>query len=230
MDSSSWWQVDHNHDPPLTQGATPLLKICMETYGWKEEKAHRILTGYKQFLELKKKLGDFDGTILEPSNVIDQMWVQHYGSRNYNKDCQLLCDNVVKRDGYGRLDSESRKRRIAATAPVLKSVFKTLVDEEIWSFAGHNHSLVPVSKEGEEETSIIFRPHWRPVLHEASYDFSLSTCFIAVACIYAEDQGKEYRDLRFVVDGHEVGPGESLRELGFANNQVVDVMKRKEAD
>jgi hypothetical protein len=229
MDSSSlWWQIDRSLPQPV--GATPLLDICVETYGWKEDKARRVLTGYRQFLDLKKKLGDFDGKnpILEPSNLIDQMWVQHIGTRSYTEDCKLLCGEVVRRDGYTRLNHDARAKRMETTHRILNKAkfMDDPIDEEVWCLRERSHSLVLLSEEEEEQTTVIFRPHLSSDLKEARYEMPLYENFVVTACVYAEDQGMEYRDLSFLVDGKHVSPDLTLKELGFAHSQVIDVVPK----
>ena len=78
----------------------------------------------------------------------------------------------------------------------------------------------------EEETTVLFRPrHTSMMLHEARYSMPLWENFIVAANVYAEDQGIDCRNLKFVdEDGSEYDPSHSLKELGFTDDkQVVHV-------
>mmetsp|Transcript_18536 Transcript_18536/g.28016 ORF Transcript_18536/g.28016 Transcript_18536/m.28016 type:complete len:205 (+) Transcript_18536:227-841(+) len=76
----------------------------------------------------------------------------------------------------------------------------------------------------EEETTVIFRPR-TSMLHEARYSMPLWENFVVAANVYAEDQGIDCRNLKFVdEDGSEYDPSNSLKELGFTDDkQVVHV-------
>lgn len=78
----------------------------------------------------------------------------------------------------------------------------------------------------EEETTVIFRPRSCSMLHEARYSMPLWENFIVAANVYAEDQGIDCRNLKFVdEDGSEYDPSHSLKELGFTDDkQVVHVL------
>lgn len=227
MNAITWWEIDRSHPPgALWMGATPLFEVCVETYGWTEDLARRVLNGYRQFLTLQRRVGS--AKVVEPSNIIDMMWVQHFSSRNYENDCLVLCGESIPRDGYARLDHVARAKRIEATQQLLRALFPNDLDEEIWSFGDHSmNSLILKGKveHPEEETKILFRTHtFRKLLTEADYDMPLSMPFIVPACLYAEGQGREYRDLRFIVEGVDVDPHQTLEELNFQNRQVVDVL------
>lgn len=240
LDANSWWEVERDPHPPgtLWMGFTPLLEVCKETYGWNEEKALRVSKGYRQFLTLQKRVGN--PSILEPSSIIDKMWVQHVSSRNYEKDCLLLCGFTIPRDGYNLLDHVSRAKREEATKQLLLALFPNELDQEIWSFGKHSMDSLMVKekvKHPEEESKILFRAHMNrltvkhtpeTVLAEAEYDMPLSMPFVVPATLYASGQGREYRELLFVVEGAPVDPHQTLKELNFQTSQVVDVIVKEE--
>jgi len=232
MDVNSWWEIERSHPPgTLWMGATPLFEVCIETYGWPEEKAYRVLKGYRQFMTLQRRLGN--SHVLEPSNIIDQMWVQHVSSRNYDMDCQLLCGDKVVRDGYSRLNHVSRAKRIETTQHLLRALFPNDLDQEIWFFGKHSMDSLIVQEKTqnppEEECKILFRTHtFRMVLAEADIDVPMSYPFCVAACLYASSQGREYRDLRFIVEGVDVDPHQMLKELNFQDRQVVDVLVKED--
>jgi hypothetical protein len=239
LDANTWWEVERDHPPgSLWMGVTPLLEVCMETYGWNEEKALRVSKGYRQFLILQRRVGN--PSIIEPSNIIDQMWVQHVSCRNYEKDCLLLCGFNVPRDAYNRLDHVSRAKREEATKQLLLALFPNDLDQEIWSFGEHSMDSLMVKervKHPEPETKILFRAHMNrltvthtpeTVLAEAEYDMPLSMPFVVPAALYASGQGRENRELLFVIEGVPVDPHQTLKELNFQNSQVVDVIVKEE--
>jgi hypothetical protein len=239
LDANTWWEVERDHPPgSLWMGVTPLLEVCMETYGWNEEKALRVSKGYRQFLILQRRVGN--PSIIEPSNIIDQMWVQHVSCRNYEKDCLLLCGFTVPRDAYNRLDHVSRAKREEATKQLLLALFPNDLEQEIWSFGEHSMDSLMVQekvKHPEPETKILFRAHMNrltvthtpeTVLAEAEYDMPLSMPFVVPAALYASGQGRENRELLFVIEGVPVDPHQTLKELNFQNSQVVDVIVKEE--
>lgn len=241
LDANTWWEAERDDPHPpgtLWMGVTPLLEVCKEAYGWNEEKALRVSKGYRQFLILQRRVGN--PSILEPSTIIDKMWVQHVSSRNYEKDCLLLCGFTVPRDGYNRLDHVSRAKREEATKQLLLALFPNELDKEIWSFGEHSMDSLMVKekvKHPEEESKILFRAHMNrltvthtpeTVLAEAEYDMPLSMPFVVPAALYASGQEREYRELLFVVEGVAVDPHATLKELNFQTSQVVDVIVKEE--
>ncbi|KAL9184568.1 hypothetical protein ACHAXT_012538 [Thalassiosira profunda] len=133
----TWWMVDmeqgeESGGEPSNQGATALVKRCMRVHGWTLEKARKVLTGYRQFLTLKKEKEDWDATILSPSLLVDQMWHQHIlDVVNYCHDSMLLCGRVVGHNPDGALSGKAE--RDETTREALEERFPNH-DKEIWGF------------------------------------------------------------------------------------------------
>lgn len=127
-----WWLVDLGAQPPLTQGASPLVRRCMSTYGWDESYARRVLTGYRQLLTIKKDHQDWTAELLSPSLAVDQMWHQHILAVNdYLHDCMLLCGHVIGHDPDG-MHHGREERREATREALLESFAESEIDIEIW--------------------------------------------------------------------------------------------------
>lgn len=88
--ADEWWVAE----------TTPLVQRCIRSHGWSEDFTHRVLNGYKQFLQLKVVFADWDATQLSPSLPVDHMWHLHIlDNRNYRQDCLVLCNgNEVLHD------------------------------------------------------------------------------------------------------------------------------------
>lgn len=132
VDSELWWDPEAS----LDYGAGPLLYRCMREYYWSKEYATRVLHGYRQFLELKKILEDWDAKILTPSIPVNQMWHQHIlDVTNYCHDCLMICGRVIGNDPDGALDEWAHDKRITATKQLLRARFERQVDLDVWVFA-----------------------------------------------------------------------------------------------
>jgi hypothetical protein len=127
----SWWNTDGSMDC----GAGPLAYRCMREYYWSKEYTVRVLKGYRQFLELKKILEDWDAKILTPSPPVNQMWHQHIlDVANYCHDCLLICGRVVGNDPDSSLDEWALEKKTVATKQLLRARFEREIDAGIWLF------------------------------------------------------------------------------------------------
>lgn len=128
----TWWIVDRHYRPKLCHGATPLLSRCMRSFGWSEAYARRALGAYRQFLQLKTAMQDWEGKLLEPSKEVRHIWQQHIlDVCNYAYDCILICGHVVGNKPDEEDLSAERKQRRLNTKQILENVFSE-IDEEIW--------------------------------------------------------------------------------------------------
>jgi Ubiquitin family len=136
----SWWNADGSMD----FGAGPLVYRCMREYYWSKEYTLRVLKGYRQFLELKKILEDWDAKILAPSPPVNQMWLQHIlDVANYCHDCLLICGRVIGNDPDCALDEWALEKRMLATKQLLRARFEREIDSDIWRFDDSASSVVP---------------------------------------------------------------------------------------
>ena len=141
----TWWMVDiqsFEDDEEETgsamalprQGATPLVLRCMRQHGWDSDFARRVLMSYRQFLVIKKKYEDWEGTIFSPCAAVEKMWMSHcMDMSNYYLDCMLLvgkfCHYIVDED---ILQPKEKASRLEKTVLTLHREFKDRMDEELW--------------------------------------------------------------------------------------------------
>lgn len=130
-----WWEVNRKHDPPLTRGATPLVERCMRVHGMSENFAKRVLKGYRQFMELKSVMNDWQGQKLFPPIPICQMWEQHLiDNLNYTDDCFLLFGRVIGNDPDACLDTRGTRDRINTTKIAFQARYGDDLDMEVWIY------------------------------------------------------------------------------------------------
>jgi len=133
-----WWEVNRKHDPPLTRGATPLVERCMRVHGFSENFSRRVLKGYRQFMELKSVMNDWQGTKLTAPLPIQQMWEQHLvDNLNYTDDCFLLFGRVIGNDPDAILDMKGNDSRVRTTKIAFQARYGDDLDPEVWAY----HSL-----------------------------------------------------------------------------------------
>ena len=132
-----WWEVNRKHDPPLTRGATPLVERCMRVLGWNEAFTKRTLKGYRQFMELKSVMNDWQETKLSAPIAIQQMWEQHLlDNLNYTDDCFLLFGRVVGHDPDATLRERATVDRMKTTKIAFQARYGADLDPEVWDY-GH---------------------------------------------------------------------------------------------
>jgi hypothetical protein len=134
----SWWEVKLPHNPAdakITRGATPLIERCMRVHGFSETFAIRVLKGYRQFMELKSVMNDWNELKLSPPVPINQMWESHLlDNLNYSEDCLLLFGRVVGHNPDALLDGEALQARIMTTKIAFQARYGDDLDSDVWDF------------------------------------------------------------------------------------------------
>jgi hypothetical protein len=93
-----------------------------------------VLIEYIRFMQLKKKLKDFNATLLSPSLQVDRVWHNHIlDTRNYGKDCRKFVGRLIHHNPDGALNSQERARRFARTILEYKLEFEQELPNEHWS-------------------------------------------------------------------------------------------------
>eukprot|EP00522_Entomoneis_paludosa_P008677 CAMPEP_0172444912 /NCGR_PEP_ID=MMETSP1065-20121228/4924_1 /TAXON_ID=265537 /ORGANISM="Amphiprora paludosa, Strain CCMP125" /LENGTH=214 /DNA_ID=CAMNT_0013195673 /DNA_START=97 /DNA_END=741 /DNA_ORIENTATION=+ len=139
FDQRTWWMVDLScvADDAPNQGATPLVARCMRVHMWDEDHCRRVLTGYKQFLAIKKEKKDWYSKELTPCPDVEKMWKEHICDMgNYWHDCQLLCGHVVTYNPDEAADENAKAHHLKNTAMALKAKFGARFDEDLWTSIG----------------------------------------------------------------------------------------------
>jgi hypothetical protein len=140
-----WWEVNRKHDPPLTRGATPLVERCMRTHGWSENFAKRTLKGYRQFMELKSVMNDWQETKLAAPLAIQQMWEQHIlDNLNYTDDCFLLFGRVIGHDPDASLNERSSVERLKTTKIAFQARYGQDQDPEVWDYGTQDSDAMAI--------------------------------------------------------------------------------------
>jgi len=152
-----WWEVKRAQnptDPTPTRGATPLVERCMRVHGFSEGFAMRVLKGYRQFMELKSVMNDWNETKLSPSVPIVNMWEQHLlDNLNYSEDCLLLFGRVIGHNPDALLNYSALKERILTTKIAFQARYGDDLDQDVWDF-GDDDGRPPV----KEQTKIVSEP------------------------------------------------------------------------
>ena len=152
-----WWEVNRKHDPPLDRGATPLVERCMRVHGWNEAFTRRVLKGYRQFMELKSVMNDWQETKLSAPIAIQQMWEQHIlDNLNYTDDCFLLFGRVIGHDPDAILNERSTLDRIKTTKIAFQARYGGDLDNEVWDY-GHTDPD-PMAIDAEEAATTTNTP------------------------------------------------------------------------
>eukprot|EP00797_Seminavis_robusta_P015337 Sro22_g015430.2 (339) ;mRNA; f:119633-120649 len=107
----------------------------MRVHGMSEMFAKRVLKGYRQFMELKSVMNDWQGQKLSPPIPISQMWEQHLiDNLNYTDDCFLLFGRVIGHDPDAVLDIRSTRDRINTTKIAFQARYGDDLDPEVWIY------------------------------------------------------------------------------------------------
>jgi Ubiquitin-2 like Rad60 SUMO-like len=132
-----WWEVRRAGpaEPAPTRGATPLVERVMRVHGFSENFAKRVLRGYRQFMELKSVMNDWQELKLSPPVPINNMWEQHLlDNLNYTEDCLLLFGRVIGHNPDTILEPQALKDRIKTTQIAFQARYGDDLDQEVWDF------------------------------------------------------------------------------------------------
>ena len=143
--------------PTATSLAVPdgLLPRCARNFGWDRAKCDRVLTAYRQFMELTRQHQDWDGALLTPPLEVDKMWFEHIlDVEQYVPACQAYFGRLIGRNPDGAPDSADRATSIQTTKISVQSRFaKEDVDSKIWSFgAPVENSVIPKQEEAKKSS------------------------------------------------------------------------------
>lgn len=133
----SWWEVKRAGpaEPAPTRGATPLVERFILAQSSTEEFALRTLRGYRQFMELKSVMNDWQELKLAPSVPINQMWELHLlDNLNYTEDCLLLFGRVIGHNPDAILDSAALRERVITTQIAFQARYGDDLDQDVWDF------------------------------------------------------------------------------------------------
>ncbi|KAL9188949.1 hypothetical protein ACHAXT_011439 [Thalassiosira profunda] len=247
----SWWMVDVDGDGGSSQGATALVKRCMRAYGWDLPKTRQILAAYRQFLQLKTALEDWDATLLSPCHLVDQMWHQHIlDNFNYYHDMVLLCGRFVGHNPDGALDVSAKVKRDRFTRESLRQHFEDSYDEEIWDSVGGDRGAAGINEDSDDGDvdgvpSVIVSPTNNgdsdgdstdstiPVRlkdqtgHETTYWIEQTQQMAGVFRSFAGRKGVAVGDLRFSLYGFHIEPRMTPSDLALGDDDVIDVILRQ---
>ena len=122
-----------------------LLKRVRKSTNWSEEELSEVFVAYKQFIELKVILKDWNALLLSPSLMVDQIWHLHVlDTKVYSRACLQLCDEIIHHDPDGDVDEGKRKLRVQRTKETFMDHFGYPCKGKMWYFENSefmNHFL-----------------------------------------------------------------------------------------
>jgi len=108
---------------------------CRRAHGWSKEFTERVAEGYRQFLELKVALKDWDGTKLLPTDCILHMWKTHIlDTRKYLSDCMThFGGQIIHHQHHGDNMDRNEHRRTTQTALQARFDDRDIADD-VWNW------------------------------------------------------------------------------------------------
>jgi len=104
-------------------------------HGFSEDFARRVLKGYRQFMELKSVMNDWQELKLAPSVSINKMWELHLlDNLNYTEDNLLLFGRVIGHNPDGILDGAALRERVMTTQIAFQARYGDDLDQDVWDF------------------------------------------------------------------------------------------------
>lgn len=121
-----WW--DH--------ATHALVTRCRRKYHWTQALAHRCLKGYRQFMELKTVMNDWNDRQLAAPLPVLAMWEEHIlDSMRYAEDCVFLFGQVIGHDPDAPFQEDRAwVDRIKTTRIAFQARFANDMDTEVWDW------------------------------------------------------------------------------------------------
>jgi small ubiquitin-related modifier len=219
FNETTWYMIDLEHRPRITQGATPLVARCMRVHDWPESNARKILKAYRQFLMLEKIKEDWNAEILSPSAEVDLMWHQHIlDVVNYSHDCMLLCGHVIGHNPDGGLSDSARAERRRVTQAALTEHFGAEAVDNI------PPTVVETRIDPTESITIRIQESRNQVREETFFKIRLGTPMYKVFETYAQLKGVQAASLRFLIDGERILDDQTPEILELTDQDTIECM------
>lgn len=130
----AWWE----------QNSDALIKRTVEESGWEEVDANTV-KAYKQFLQVKREMQDWENKLL-PCTPVVLMIEAHELSDDYQADMKLLCGHDFGGKELIVCEKEDDYDREKATFEAVKRTFGSEFDEKLWNIT--SVSILGVGDDG----------------------------------------------------------------------------------
>jgi hypothetical protein len=211
----------------LDEYAETLKARCIREHGWQPELTKRVFAAYRQFLELKQRLEDWDAKTLSPSSLVDKMWHSHLlDNRHYREYCISACGHEIFHDPEGGLDVEARTTRIRTTQVALKSRYDYQnIDNEIWEFPLPFERRVRQRTDSESKgMKILVSRSQGATPRIYTFQFSRISKFAALYKMIAREFNIQPSSFRLLLDGQRIEPNNTPRLMEMDEGEVIDFM------
>ena len=112
-----------------------LKNRLVKTLNWSDEETKNALKAYKEFLELKIALKDWNATILLPPLQVKKVWELHVlDTSRYVHSCNNLFGDIIHFDPDGESNPTKRKERIDKTKLLYQARFSMEPTGILWQF------------------------------------------------------------------------------------------------
>ncbi|KAL3903871.1 MAG: hypothetical protein SGARI_005185, partial [Bacillariaceae sp.] len=177
-------------------------------------------------MKLKLFQEDWNGTILSPSLVVDQVWYQHtLDYQEYAGACHVYTGgDSIDRNPDGPDDDDAKKQRIHNTTLCLKDTFPTgEIHAQVWDFGNIDNNVME-SQESclcpEDTITIIIRDQTGKVV---LYTVEMSNKLGVVFDHYAAGIGITTSNLRCCLRGLRVNPEQTFLDVDMKDGDILDV-------
>merc|ERR1711865_1294826 len=206
------------------------------------EFARRTLKGYRQFMELKSVMNDWQELKLAPSVPINQMWELHLlDNLNYTEDCLLLFGRVIGHNPDTILDGSALKERIMTTQIAFQARYGDDLDQDVWDFGDDwnkdtmskpnpikkfesleisSRGRLPVAS-GNEPITIFLRD--QNTGEETYFSLRYKSTLRIVFTVFAERRGLNQDSLKFSYTGQQLTGYETPHSLALDDRARIDV-------
>lgn len=118
---------------------------------------------YGRFMILKRKLKDYDATILSPSLHVDTVWHAHIlDTKRYSADCKSLCGRTIHHNPNGANDEAMQIERYNRTLSAYTTHFGEPAPLKYWPRQDENDEAIQVfvSELNTRLTTLRVKPSW----------------------------------------------------------------------
>ena len=132
--AEDWWKFDPTAHPP--SGCTRLVQYSQRICGWDLDTALQIIwEGYREYVEMRAAIGDWDDDRTLPSVPVSRVWKIHIlDNEHYQSDCLALFGRVLHHNIDPITDLTHRKTETVKA--LKKHTGRKRLDPFIWDYEG----------------------------------------------------------------------------------------------
>ena len=204
-----------------------LKNRVVKTLNWSDEETENALKAYKEFLELKISLQDWNATILLPPLQVKKVWELHVlDTSRYVHSCNDLFGDIIHFDPDGESNPTKRKERIDKTKLLYQARFSMEPTGILWQFEQPYitaNNLCHGERKGGKKRLFIREQSGKVI----TIDIKLTATVENLKGAYQDKTGVPVNETRFIFAGGRLEDGRRLIDCNIENESTIHCVLRQ---